>query len=151
MSSLHPFDEVDVRKGSNLATLTAKQMLAAQIAAQTAEWLAAGNCIQHPPIAAYKHVPFEITPKGKPKAEPEYQARAVKAAKAMVEEQSEALRMKIINFMHKHGRPVIPITVAHALDISRQKAGYHLDALHNQGRIDLVGKLARAPMYEVTP
>lgn len=151
MSSLHPCDEVSIRKGSGLITLTAKQMQAAEIAAKTAEWLAKGNQIEHPPIAAYKHVPFEITPKGKPKSEPEYQARAVKAAKAMVEEQSEALRVKIINFMHKHGRPVIPITIARALDISRQKAGYHLDALYNQGRIDLVGKLARAPMYEVTP
>lgn len=151
MSDLHPCDEVALRKGSSLTTLTAKQLLAAQIAAQTAEWLAKGNQIDHPPIAAYKRVPFEITPKGKSKADPDYQANAVKAAKAMVEEQSEALRVKIINFMHKHGRPVIPITVAHALGISRQKAGYHLDALYNQQRIDLVGKLARAPMYGVTP
>jgi len=151
MSSLHPRDELDVRKGSSLMTLAAKKIEAAQIEAEIAAWLANGNRIEHPPITAYKRVPLQITPKGKPKTEAEYQARAVKASKAMLEEQSEALRVKIINFMHKHGRPVIPIVVAKALDISRQKAGYHLDALHNQGRIDQVGKLARAPMYEVTP
>ena len=146
MSSLTPFEELEIKKGSTALTLHAKQAESANLKAQIKKFLADGGRIEQAVCVPF--VPkFEITPEGKPKPKPK--APQTVRRNREQEEQSEALRTKILSFAREYGRPFLPITVAKNLDISCQKACYHILALQMDGRVESAGLLGRSPLYEV--
>lgn len=148
MNNLHPSDEIAVRSGSSALTLQYKQMASARLQAKLDEFLADGGRIQQAVCAPF--VPkFEITPEGKPKPKPKPIPPQTVQRNQTQAQQSEALRTKILNCMHNHGRPMTPATVAEILGIPRQKAFWHLSVMCEQERVDLVSRLGRLPVYGV--
>ena len=148
MSSLTPLEELEIKKGSTALTLHAKKAASARLQAKLDEFLADGGRIQQAVCAPF--VPkFEITPEGKPKPKPKPIPPQTVQRNQTQAQQSEALRTKILNCMHNHGRPMTPATVAEILGIPRKKAFWHLSVMCKQERVDLVSRLGRLPVYGV--
>lgn len=148
MSNLTPLEELEIKKGSTALTLHAKKAASARLQAKLDEFLADGGRIEQAVCAPF--VPkFEITPEGKPKPKPKPIPPQTVQRNQTQAQQSEALRTKILNCMHNHGRPMTSAAVAEILRISRQKSSYHLSVMCKQERVDLVSRLNRLPVYGV--
>lgn len=137
MNDLHPRDEIAVRQSTCQITLNAKQIQAAQVAAEIAEWQARGNRIGQVQGHSGQAIPFnptkckdktqsykfEITPEGKPK-------KQFKPQKLEHPQQSRALdkRRAVVECIKQHGAMTVP-QIAAALGYNRSTMDAHIKVL----------------------
>lgn len=163
MSSLHPCDEVSIRKGSSLTTLTAKKAESAWLDQKYQEYLAHGNkpntaqghngkAIPFNPSKAdaidaekarsrKKWRDFEITPESK-KPKPKKPAVHSSTLRAMRSQQA------ILGYMRDHGA-CSANELTRKLGFARDTVDVHISKLVANGLIDHVATVANSRFYNI--
>lgn len=167
MSSLHPCDEVDIRKGSSEITLQYKQMASARLQSKVDEWLAQGNQIEHVQSNSGKFASFnngqvlsqnpdktqlykfEINPEGKPRPKQEASRRTQRLAAEAVRVKSEKRKAEILQIMRAHGRPIMASTIAGKVGMTPKGVQMQIHQLIERNQVEVVGKLVNSNLYEV--
>lgn len=143
MTSLHPLEQAAIKRGVALPTILGKQAESERLAAELAEWLAAGGSVTYDaplpyvprPVCTYYAPDIIIRPRFAPKVSPQV-AQMRQNCDAII----ECLRVDGASYANE---------LAEKLGFSNSSALHYLKKLYNANDVILVAQVGSTKVYDL--